>query len=69
MIQVDIDESFVSESKYIHKFDCLNSIHTNINAEKLTEHLNNIGYKKIVENENILPNKKILLQLDFKLVE
>ena len=65
VIQVDSNESFVSESKYIHKFDSLESIHNNIDAKKLTEILNKIGYKKIVEKENILPNKKILLQLDY----
>ena len=65
VIQVDSDKSFVSESKYIHKFDSLESIHNNIDAKKLTEILNKIGYKKIVEKENILPNKKILLQLDY----
>ena len=65
VIQVDSNESFVSESKYILKFDSLESIHNNIDAKKLTEILNKIGYKKIVEKENILPNKKILLQLDY----
>ena len=65
VIQVDSDKSFVSESKYIHKFDSLESIHNNINSEELTKVLNNIGYKKVVENKNNLPNKKILLQLDY----
>ena len=66
VIQVDSNnENFVSESKYIHKFDSLESIHNNINSEELTEVLNNIGYKKVVENKNNLPNKKILLQLDY----
>ena len=66
VIQVDSDKSFVSESKYIHKFDSLESIHTSINADILNDTLNLIGYKPIYKKENILPNKKMLLQLDFK---
>ena len=66
VIQVDSNESFVSESEYIHKFDCLESIHTSINADILNDTLNLIGYKPIYKKENILPNKKMLLQLDFK---
>ena len=65
VIQVDSNESFVSESEYIHKFDCLESIHTSINADILNDTLNLIGYKPIYKKENILPNKKMLLQLSF----
>ena len=64
-IQVNTSEGFVSDSPYLHSFDGLKSIHHQIETAELTEHMNNIGYNKISENEYPLPNGKKLVMVDF----
>ncbi|MBQ8569522.1 MAG: methyltransferase type 11 [Oscillospiraceae bacterium] len=65
IIQINTDESFVSASPYIHVFDCLESVHHNIDENSLTECMIKNNYKKIFSAENILTDGKKLLRLDF----
>ncbi|MGN1397330.1 MAG: class I SAM-dependent methyltransferase [Streptococcus gallolyticus] len=57
---------WVSDSPYLHSFDCLDSVHHQIETSKLTETMSNIGYIKIKTSCYRLPDKKVLIQLDFE---
>lgn len=66
VIQVDEGENFVSDSPYLHVFDCLDQIHQSIDGGMLREGLAEIGYRSIGREEFPLPNGKKLLRLDFQ---
>jgi hypothetical protein len=66
IIQVNTDDSFVSDSPYLHAFDHLDEVHHEINECSLVEVMKNIGYDKIEKTEKTLPNGKKLVCLDFK---
>lgn len=72
IIQINIDDSWVSDSPYIHAFDDLDRVHHQIEEKPLIQNLNSIGYKLIKQSEKPLPNgKKIssirLWKLNFNL--
>lgn len=66
IIQINSTSNFVSESPYIHVFDCLEKIHYDINQDKLTDCLQTNQYKFICKAEKQLPNEKKLVQLDYQ---
>lgn len=66
IIQINIDDSWVSYSPYIHAFDDLDKVHCQIKESVLTEAMETIGYSRINRAESPLPNGKKLVQLDFK---
>ncbi len=66
VIQVDPEDAFVSDSPYLHVFDCLEEIHRSIDADLLREKLAEIDYRSIGKEEFPLPNGKSLLRLDFQ---
>ena len=65
-IQVDTDEAYVSETPYIHAFDGLDSIHTQIDGDKLTDTMKEAGYSLVSRKIYSLPNGKQLVRLDFE---
>lgn len=65
-IQIDSDEAFVSESPYLHVFDCLDKIHCSVDGDVLTQKMAEIGYRSIGKGEFPLPNGKKLLRMDFR---
>lgn len=65
-IQVNTDESFVSDSPYLHSFDCLSSVHNNITNCELIKYMEEMGYGRMCEKEYPLPNGKKLIKTDFK---
>ncbi len=65
IIQINIDDGWVSDSPYIHVFDNLDEVHHQVEEDLLIQALEGIGYKKIAQNEKALPNGKKLVQLDF----
>jgi len=65
IIQVNMDESFVSNSPYIHAFDKLIYVHHNIEETKLSLTMKDIGYGIMNRSEQDLPNGKKLIQFDF----
>lgn len=65
IIQVNENESFVSNSPYIHAFDELEKIHINVSETKLSNLIINLGYKFYFSEEKLLPNGKKLLRLDY----
>ena len=66
MIQINVDDSWVSDSPYIHAFDELDKVHHQMEESSLVQTLKDIGYKRIARIENPLPNGKKLVQLDFE---
>ena len=67
IIQINTDEEkWVSESPYIHAFDCLDSVHHQMEEQALTMAMNEIGYRPIKKDEYPLPNGKKLVMLDFE---
>lgn len=66
VIQVNTDNSFVSDSPYLHEFDGLDEVHREINRNELITAMEDIKYVLIYEESKALPNGKSLLRLDFK---
>lgn len=67
IIQINTDDSFVSESPYLRAFDGLERVHHQISEHKLRSNMEMIGYKQIWTVDYPLPNGKKLMQLDFVL--
>lgn len=66
VIQINTDDSFVSDSPYLHVFDRLDCIHHQMDEISLLEAMNNIHYQLIDKEEWLLPNGKKLVQLNYK---
>ena len=66
VIQINTDVDFVSDSPYLHVFDGLNSIHYQMNEDELSASMLSISYRLTDKSENILPNGKKLVRLDFQ---
>lgn len=66
IIQINTGGGWVSNSPYIHAFDDLDKVHHQMEEKALVKALNDIGYKLITQKENLLPNGKKLVQLDFE---
>jgi len=66
IIQINAGDSWVSDSPYIHAFDDLNKVYHQMEEKELIQTLKGIGYKLTAQKENLLPNAKKLVQLDFQ---
>lgn len=58
IIQINIEDSWVSESPYLHVFDGLEQVHHQIEESALKKTMSEIGYHEIKTLEYILPNGK-----------
>ena len=68
VIQINTDEEkWVSDSPYLHAFDRLDEIHTQMVEKELEESMKEIGYQRILLHACPLPNGKALVRMDFKL--
>lgn len=65
IIQINTDESFVSDSPYLHVFDRLDEVHRRIDEAELIDSMTEIGYIKELQREKELPNGKKLVRIDF----
>lgn len=66
VIQInETKKQWVSDSPYIHAFDGLDSVHCQMEENKLTDTMNKIGYKLIKKEEDALPNGKFLVRMDY----
>lgn len=65
IIQINEDESFVSDSPYLHVFDGLERVHHQMVEQELQNSMDVIDYHLIQILEYPLPNGKKLVQLDF----
>lgn len=65
IIQINTDDSFVSESPYLHAFDDIKQVHHQMDEQNLKDSMEAIGYRLIQTLEYLLPNGKKFVQLDF----
>ena len=65
IIQINTDDSWVSDSPYIHAFDDLDRVHHQMEEGSLIQALKSVGYELIGQMDSPLPNGKKLVQLDF----
>ncbi|MDE6731193.1 MAG: methyltransferase type 11 [Oscillospiraceae bacterium] len=66
IIQINMEDNWVSNSPYLHVFDGLESIHHQMEQHKLEKSMLKIGYHAIKTFEHLLPNGKRLVQIDFQ---
>lgn len=65
-IQINSDDTFVSDSPYLHAFDDLEKMHHQIAEKPLASSMQEIGYHQIQVSEYPLPNGKKLVCMDFE---
>lgn len=65
IIQINMDDNFVSDSPYLHVFDELEHVHHQMAEQELKNSMEVIGYQLTQTLEYPLPNGKKLVQLDF----
>lgn len=66
IIQINMENDWVSDSPYLHVFDGLEQVHHQMEEKILEETMLEIGYHVITTLEHMLPNKKKLVQIDFE---
>ncbi len=66
VIQINVEEGWVSDSPYLHAFDGLEQVHRQMEPEALEEALLAAGYRRVKTLEHGLPNGKKLVRLDFE---
>lgn len=66
IIQINMDNDWVSDSPYLHVFDGLEQVHHQMEEKILEETMLEIGYHVITTLEHMLPNEKKLVQIDFE---
>lgn len=68
IIQINVEDNWVSDSPYLHVFDRLDEVHHQMEEQLLEKKMNELEYHKIKTYEYPLPNGKKLIQLDFILM-
>lgn len=66
IIQINTDDSFVSDSPYLHAFDDLDRVHHQMDEETLEDKMKSINYILTGKTSQELPNGKKLVQMDFR---
>ncbi|MDO4322121.1 MAG: methyltransferase type 11 [Lachnospiraceae bacterium] len=66
IIQINMEDSWVSDSPYLHVFDGLDQVHHQMEEQALEKAMFEIGYHTIKTAERILPDGKKLVQIDFE---
>ena len=67
VIQINTDtNNWVSDSPYLHAFDRLDEVHHQMEETVLENALGEIGYRRILNSCEELPNGKALVRLDFE---
>ena len=67
IIQINTDEeSWVSDSPYLHSFDGLDAVHHQMDEQSLVMAMNEIGFDLLKKDAMPLPNGKKLVMLDFE---
>lgn len=64
-IQLNGEDGFVSDSPYLHVFDGLEAVHTQMEEAPLTAALAAVGYRPLLTRQYPLPNGKALVRLDY----
>lgn len=66
IIQINIEDTWVSDSPYLHVFDRLEQVHHQMEEQELEKAMLEINYHAIRTLEHMLPNGKKLVQIDFQ---
>lgn len=66
IIQINMEDHWVSDSPYLHVFDGLEQIHHQMEERILEKAMLKIDYHAIRTVEHMLPNGKKLVQMDFR---
>ncbi len=66
IIQINIEDTWVSDSPYLHVFDGLEQVHHQMEKQELEKVMLEINYHVIRTLEHMLPNGKKLVQIDFE---
>lgn len=66
IIQINTEDSWVSDSPYLHVFDELERVHHQMDERALEKAMAEIDYHAIRTLEYMLPNGKKLVQIDFE---
>lgn len=66
IIQINIEDNWVSDSPYLHVFDGLEQVHHQMEEQALENAMLEIDYHAIRTLEHMLPNGKKLVQIDFE---
>lgn len=67
VIQNSCNEQFVSNSPYLHAFDAIAQLHTDIGPDELINAMLQAGYALCLREEYPLPNGKEFIRMDYKL--
>ncbi len=65
IIQINLDDRFVSDSPYLHAFDGLEQVHHQLREDELAAAMQTVGYRLSAKAEEPLPNGKKLVEMDF----
>ena len=65
MIQINMEDHWVSDSPYLHVFDGLEQVHHQMEEHALENAMLEIDYHAIITLEHLLPNGKKLVPMDF----
>ena len=66
IIQINMEDNWVSDSPYLHVFDELEQVHHQMDERTLEQTMVETGYHTIKILEHMLPNGKKLVQIDFE---
>lgn len=66
IIQINTEDGWVSDSPYLHVFDCLEQVHHQMEEQALEKAMLEVGYHTIKTLVHPLPNEKKLVQMDFE---
>lgn len=66
IIQINMEDNWVSDSPYLHVFDGLDQVHHQMEEQALEEAMLAIDYHAIKTVEHMLPNGKKFVQIDFE---
>lgn len=66
IIQINMNNNWVSDSPYLHTFDGLEKVYAQIEERPLEILMNKTGYNKIKTLKHLLPDGKKLVQMDFE---
>lgn len=66
IIQINMEDNWVSDSPYLHVFDGLEQVHHQMEERELEKAMLEIDYHAIRTLEHMLPNGKKMVQMDFE---
>lgn len=66
IIQINMEDNWVSDSPYLHVFDGLERVHHQMEEQTLEKVMREIDYHVVRTLEHKLPNGKKLVQIDFE---